>query len=236
MERFKISSTLEDYLEAIAELISGKGHAHATDVAQKLNVRVSSATDVLKTLSSKGFVKYQSYEPVILTDAGAETAAVIRHRHQALKNFFEEILKIEEDEADDAACKLEHILTDKAIARIALLSGVIESNDFCSGLRGYLEKTMQRISPDDLKAGHITLDKLPEGRRGVVVRVGTGMKGLRKFADLGIVRGTVIEMEGGAPFGDLIRIRVLGSSLTLRRSDAAYIWIKPALPLGEAKA
>ena len=49
---------------------------------------------------------------------------------------------------------------------------------------------------------------------------------MKKFADLGLVPGTLVQMEGQAPFGNLLRVRVLGSSLSLRSDDAMYIWVK----------
>ena len=65
------------------------------------------------------------------------------------------------------------------------------------------------------------------GERGVIVHVSAMLRGRKKFADLGLVPGVELSMEGGAPlFGELLRIRVMGSTLSLRNSDAAYILIR----------
>ncbi|HBJ97177.1 MAG TPA: iron transporter FeoA, partial [Lentisphaeria bacterium] len=61
-----------------------------------------------------------------------------------------------------------------------------------------------------------SLDQLSIGARGVVVKVAENLRGIKKFADLGLVSGTLLEMEGTAPLGDLMRIKVMGSSLSLR--------------------
>ena len=106
MSRSDISSSLEDYLEAIAEIIERNGHAHTKDIADRLGVKMPSVTNALQALSARGLIHYQSHSPVELTTEGAQTAAVIRHRHTALKKFFSEILKLENKEADTTACKI----------------------------------------------------------------------------------------------------------------------------------
>jgi Fe2+ transport system protein FeoA len=73
----------------------------------------------------------------------------------------------------------------------------------------------------------ISLDQLPQNHTAVVVKVKSTARGLRKFADLGLVAGTLIEYEGSAPLGGLIRIKVMGSQLSMRKSDAKNILVKP---------
>ena len=65
MEMEKISSSLEDYLEAIAEIIEDNGHAHTKDIADKLHVKMPSVTSALQTLSANGLIRYQSHAPVV---------------------------------------------------------------------------------------------------------------------------------------------------------------------------
>ena len=111
------------------------------------------------------------------------------------------------------------------MSRIVLLSEAIATREDCAQLRAYLEQTLPQIRSDDTE-DLVSLDQLKEGQRGVVVKVAENLRGLKKFADLGLVNGTLLEMEGTAPFGDLMRIKVMGSSLSLRRCDAAYIWLR----------
>ena len=225
MERIAISSSLEDYLEAIAEIIEVQGHAHTKEIAEKLNVKMPSVTNALQALSSRGLIRYQSHSPVYLTASGAETAAVIRHRHSVLKTFFQNILKLESKEADDAACKIEHIIGEKVLSRFVLLTEAISSRDDCTALREYLDDKMPLIC---IQPGNdlVSLGELEEGQRGIVMRVSENLRGIKKFADLGLVSGTLVEMEGSSLFGDLIRIKAMGTSLSLRRNDAGHIWLK----------
>ena len=74
--------------------------------------------------------------------------------------------------------------------------------------------------------GESTLADLPVGEVGVVVSMKPSLRGRKKFADVGIVPGTRLQMEAHAPFGGLLRIKVMESSLSIHRDDAANIIIR----------
>ena len=228
MSNTVISSSLEDYLEAIAEIIENNGHAHTKDIADRLRVKMPSVTNALQALACRGLIHYQSHTPVVLTSTGAEVAAVIRHRHSVLKGFFSELLKLDTTEANDTACKMEHVISETVLSRIVLLVEAIGDREDCAPLRKYLEETMPKLCAEteegDLDL--IPLSQLSVGQSAVVVRVDENLRGLKKFADLGLVPGTLLQLEGHAPFGDLLRVRIMGSSLSLRASDAAFIHVK----------
>ena len=71
-----------------------------------------------------------------------------------------------------------------------------------------------------------SLAELPVGEVGVVVSMKPSLRGRKKFADVGIVPGTRLQMEAHAPFGGLLRIKVMESSLSIHRDDAANIIIR----------
>ena len=223
--KMEISSSLEDYLEAIATIIETNGHAHAKDIAEMLGVTMPSVTNALQALSARGMLVYRSHLPVKLTATGSEKAAVIRRRHATLKRFFSELLKLEEGLADSAACKMEHAADELTLARLTAMTEAIVGRDDCAPLRRYLAETMPQIHPAE-DADLVSLAELQRGEIGVVVRVAESLRGIKKFADLGIVPGTLIQVDGTAPFGDLMRIRIMGSCLSIRSSDAMYIWLK----------
>ena len=77
-----------------------------------------------------------------------------------------------------------------------------------------------------LNRGESTLADLPVGEVGVVVSMKPSLRGRKKFADVGIVPGTRLQMEAHAPFGGLLRIKVMESSLSIHRDDAANIIIR----------
>ncbi len=227
MNTMEISSSLEDYLEAIAEIIESNQHAHSKDIAEKLGVSSPSVSNALQALSARSLIRYQPHSPVTLTARGQRLANVIRHRHAVMKNFFANILKLSEPEADDFACKAEHILTEKYMARFVALADAIEKREDCAKLREYLELHLPPLGAKENDL--ISLDQLPLSREAMVVNISENLPGLKKFADLGLVHGSMLQMEGRAPFGDLIRIRVMESRLSMREKDAANIWVRPVV-------
>lgn len=72
----------------------------------------------------------------------------------------------------------------------------------------------------------ITLDKGKVGNSYVVLNIKEGSKVKRRIMDLGLVKGTQIKLEGRAPFGDPIEIRLRGYKLTLRKEEAKDIVVK----------
>ena len=74
----------------------------------------------------------------------------------------------------------------------------------------------------------ISLNALEIGRSAVLVRLGGPLRKKKKFADIGLVAGTPLRLEGKAPFGGLLRINVLGSSITLHSYDAEHILVESA--------
>jgi DtxR family Mn-dependent transcriptional regulator len=220
-----ISSSQEDYLEAIAEILEIQEHAHTKDIATKLNVTMPSVTNALQALAARGLIIYRSHTPVRLTADGAEKAAIIRRRHQTLKRFFSTLLKVDEKEADEAACRIEHVFREPLVSRMVKLMEAVESHDDCAQLRDYLNRTMPTINLDP-DSELISLDKLPKNKRAMLTYVAENLRGVKKFADMGLVPGAEVEYEGSAPFGGLIRIKLMDTSLSLRADDARHFWVR----------
>ena len=82
------SQSGEDYLERIQELIEAKGYARVVDIASSLKVRRASVTSMVQKLGRAGFVQYEKYRGLVLTDQGREVARNIQNRHATLSRFF----------------------------------------------------------------------------------------------------------------------------------------------------
>jgi len=113
------TTSAEDCLEIIATLAEKEGHAHVSDIARQLGVKKPSVTATLKTLAEKGLVQYESYHPVELTRKGSQIASKVIQKHQTLKCFLTQCLKLPEEHANALACKLEHELDDVAFERLS---------------------------------------------------------------------------------------------------------------------
>lgn len=121
-----LSASLEDYIEAIYHIIAEKQVARGKDITARLNVSGASVTEALRSLAKKGLINYAPYEVITLTDAGRTTAEDVVRRHNALKKFFIEVLAIDDDTAEQGACKIEHTAPPEIIARMVRFIKFIE--------------------------------------------------------------------------------------------------------------
>jgi len=217
---------LEDYLEAIAELGQDGAKITEKEIARHFNVAPSDTSSVLLNLLANQLIEYSDGHRILLTPAGAVKANAIRNRHATMKRFFSDILKLDMETANRVACDVEHLMDETVLSRVVALTDAIAGREDCSALRAYLSQTMPQLQADDTLS-LVPLNKLPKGECGIVVRVDDALRGLKKFSDLGLVRGSLVQLVGGAPFGDLMRIKVMSTSLSLRSSDAAHIWVRP---------
>lgn len=71
-----------------------------------------------------------------------------------------------------------------------------------------------------------TLAELPVGSTATIVKVLPKSRGRKKFADVGLVPGTELLMEAQAPFGGLLRVKILETSMALHKDDAEDILLK----------
>lgn len=74
----------------------------------------------------------------------------------------------------------------------------------------------------------ISLAELPIGTKATIVGIMPKSRGRKKFADVGIVPGTELIIEAHAPFGGLIRVKVMETSMVLHKDDAACILTEKA--------
>ena len=72
----------------------------------------------------------------------------------------------------------------------------------------------------------ISLAELPVGTKATIVGILPKSRGRKKFADVGIVPGTELLIEAHSPFGGLIRVKVMGTSMALHKDDAACIMLE----------
>jgi DtxR family transcriptional regulator, manganese transport regulator len=82
------SQSAEDYLERIYELIEEKGYARVVDIASSLEVKQASVTSMVQKLGELGYLNYEKYRGLVLTDKGREVACRIQRRHGTLSRFF----------------------------------------------------------------------------------------------------------------------------------------------------
>jgi Mn-dependent DtxR family transcriptional regulator len=121
------STRMEDYLEVISELVELKGYATTLDISRYLNVSAPSVTKMLQRLDDGGYLEYEKYRGINLTEKGSQIADTIRQKHGILLEFFE-ILGIGSDTANRDAEGLEHHLNPKTIKQLRKFITFLKSN------------------------------------------------------------------------------------------------------------
>ena len=127
----EISSSLEDYLEAIYLFSENGSEARAGQIATYLNVKKSSVTEAIQNLAKEGFINYKPYSPITLTAVGKKAAEKILRKHNIVKDFFREILNLSEEDASEIACKIEHVISDNLASRFGCLhKAILEDKNY----------------------------------------------------------------------------------------------------------
>ncbi len=121
------STRVEDYLEVISELVELKGYATTLDISRYLNVSAPSVTKMLQKLDDGGYLEYEKYRGINLTQKGNQIAGAIRQKHSILLEFFE-ILGIGYDTANRDVEGLEHHLNPKTIKQLRKFITFLKSN------------------------------------------------------------------------------------------------------------
>lgn len=113
------SLTEENYLKAIYKIKAEENGAVTTNaIAEKMNTKAASVTDMLKKLSDKKLINYEKYYGVKLTAKGEKVALNIIRKHRLWEMFLVEKLEFGWDEVHDVAEQLEHINSDKLVEQI----------------------------------------------------------------------------------------------------------------------
>jgi Mn-dependent DtxR family transcriptional regulator len=98
---------VEDYLEVIYDLIQTKGYARSTDIAERLDVKTPSVTNMLQRLDDMRLIVYERYRGLRLTDKGEKMARFIQQKHSTIIKFLQ-ILGVREKNAKLDAEGIEH--------------------------------------------------------------------------------------------------------------------------------
>lgn len=122
----EITGKAEDYLRGIYEITQEKGFARIRDIANHLDVKPSSAVEMVRKLDRLQLVRYEKYGGVMLTSKGREMAEVIEKRHETFKKFLEIIL-VPKNVALKDAHVLEHRLHPRTILQFSKFVDFIEN-------------------------------------------------------------------------------------------------------------
>ena len=210
----------ENYLKAIyhLEAISEKGIS-TNAIAEKLNTKASSVTDMIKKLAEKKVLLYKKYQGVTLTKLGKRTAANIIRKHRLWEVFLVEKLNFSWDEVHDVAEQLEHIKSEKLISELDAFLDFPKRDphgDPIPDKDGNLHQPPQ-----------ILLSKLKVNESGICVGVKDSSSAFLQFLDQQqIALGAQIKIKHKEPFDDSLIIEINNNTLTISQKIANNLYIQ----------
>jgi len=110
----KIPESYQRYLDEIYNISRQKkgGWVSNKELAEHLNVKPASVTGMLKKLKESNLIKWETRKSIRLTEKGKKIALQLNKTHTLLRDFFEKVLKIKDDDLiEKLACEIEHHIT-----------------------------------------------------------------------------------------------------------------------------
>lgn len=99
----------ENYLKALFNLANDAGEVNVNELSKSLDIKMPTVTSMMKKLSGKKLVHYESYKPLRLTQKGKEEAGIIIRKHRLTEMFLVEKMNFGWEEVHDIAEQLEHV-------------------------------------------------------------------------------------------------------------------------------
>jgi DtxR family Mn-dependent transcriptional regulator len=210
----------ENYLKTIYHLTTISESGVSTNaIAEMMETKASSVTDMLKKLAEKDLVNYKKYQGVSLTEKGKLTAKMIVRKHRLWEVFLVDKLDFSWDEVHDIAEQLEHIKSEKLINRLDdFLGNPTEDphGDPIPDANGQIINTEKHL-----------LSELSENQNGICVGVKDTSPEFLKYLDKQeISLGSKIEIMGKESFDLSLKIKLNGRELTISNKIASNLFVK----------
>jgi DtxR family Mn-dependent transcriptional regulator len=210
----------ENYLKTIYHLTTISDAEVSTNaIAEMMETKASSVTDMLKKLADKDLVNYIKYQGVSLTNKGKLTAKMIVRKHRLWEVFLVEKLNFPWDEVHDIAEQLEHIKSEQLINKLDdFLGNPTEDphGDPIPNAKGQIIAIEKQL-----------LSELSENQTGICVGVKDSSSEFLKYLDKqGIALGSRIEIIEKETFDSSLKINLDSKELTISNKIAGNLFVK----------
>lgn len=224
MSLSKLSDSSQNYFKAVWGLSEWSDTpVTASTIAQRVGVKLSSASDAVRKLTAQGLLEHNPYGDVQLSAEGLKLALEVVRRHRLIETFLVTTLGYTWDQVHDEAENLEHSISDFMTDRIDALLGYPTRDphgDPIPSADGQI--TIPRAIP---------LVDLPAGESARVERISDDDPALLQFfAERNIAFGSGIIRHASAPFSDTIDIALADTPdtlISLGVSAAQALWVSP---------
>ena len=216
------SETVENYIKCIFSLQKeNNDEGVATNaIADHLQTKASSVTDMLKKLQKKGWVDYKKYHGVKLTTAGRAAALQIVRRHRLWEVFLVDKLDFKWDEVHEMAEELEHVNYQELTSR---LDAFLDHPRFDPHGDPIPDRNGEIQDHREKEA----LSLLEVGDAGVVIGVLDSSAEYLKYVDyLGLQLGQALEVTEKILFDNSMSVVINGKPQTVSHQFAKNLLIK----------
>ena len=211
------SASIEEYLEAIFRLLQNNNrYAKTGELAQVLNVKPASVTQMIQKLAAKSYLKYVKNKGVRLTSKGRKLALDVLRRHRVAERLLVDLLGVSWEEAHDVACEWEHLLTPELCNRVL---EKLEGPVTCPH-GNPIPDTDGTVEP----LPELTLADLEQGESAAIECISNeNVELLRMMSSMGMLPGETVRVVQVSPVGDTLLIEVGTAQFALSRDLAKRV-------------
>jgi len=209
-----ISESMEMYLVTIARLRKDDQPVPLSQLAESLSVTAVSVNEMCRKLQDSGYLIYRPYKGAMLTDTGERAANHILRSHRLWEVFLVEKLHLDYEDANKAACELEHATTDAVIDRLDEFLGCPKTNP-----KGQAIPTSSGQKP---KQTAVPLLKMPVGAQGHITRCDVSEQTKEFLEQHGLHLGVLLKVIAAG--GESILVEISDKQISLSSRIAGDIY------------
>ncbi len=211
----------ENYLKAIFHLEKKySGGVSTNALAEEMETKASSVTDMVKKLADKKLVKYKKYQGVQLSEEGKNTAIEVIRKHRLWEVFLVEKLNFSWDEVHDIAEQLEHIKSEKLTNELDHFLGHPKRDPHGDPIPD--------ADGNFRIANKMILADLKEGQSGICVGVKDSSTEFLRYLDKNnIALGIPIQVVHREEYDQSLLIKINNKDLRISKSISNNLFVKP---------
>jgi len=220
--RDKPSTTIEDYLEVVYNMLGEGRTVIAARLTEKMGVAAPTVWATLQRMQRDGLLKLGARKEITLSESGLEAAESVIRRHRLAECLLVDILGLEWHEAHEEAHRIEHAISPRVEAHILAVLGHPTTCPHGNPIPGYAQEPPPPT---------VALNSLSEGDEVTVESISEDAEEdqdlLRYLQKNGLVPGTRLKVVEVAPFNATMTVEVDGNRVTLGDPVSAVIGVRP---------